>query len=372
MVYIGGGKKFHMKKIGILTLHRANNYGAVLQNFALLKAIESLGFSAETIDYIIPEIDKAYAPKLLLKNKNIFRMLKANCWNVFNKKNELVQYNKYADFRDEHLKISTDSFDNSTISNSNYDLYIIGSDQIWNKGIVGEEHKQTFCLNFTSKKKASYAASCGSINCSFDLSEIKDFDYITVREQELCDYLNNNGIKTKVVCDPTLLLTKEDWLDLILDVSADHSNYVYLYYIGSGRDEAAQIAKDVASNLGNKVYYSHRVDRRSRKYGINKFSDGPLDFLREIANSDYTVVSSFHGTVFSILFEKQFFALLDIKTGSRVKTLLTKIGLEDRIVDNYDDYKTRNFTPINYDRVRPILEQWRQKSLEELKKICEL
>lgn len=361
-----------MKKIGILTLHRANNYGAVLQNFALLRTIGFLGFFAETIDYVIPIIDDGYRPKLFLKNKNKFQMLKANCWNMFNISNELRQYNKYKDFRNKYLKISKDSFDKTTISNSDYDLYIVGSDQIWNKDIVDNEHEQTFCLEFTNMKKASYAASCGSIYYLFDLSEIKDFDYITVREQELCDYLNNNGIKAKVVCDPTLLLSKREWLGLISDVSLDHSNYVYLYYVGSGRDEAAKIANDVASNLGDKVYYSQKVDRRSRKYGINRFSDGPLDFLKEIANADYVVVSSFHGTVFSILFEKQFVALLHKETGSRVKSLLTKLGLEDRIVDNYDDYKTRKFTPIDYDRVRPILEQWRQESLEELKKICEL
>ena len=361
-----------MKKIGILTLHRANNYGAVLQNFALLKIIESLGFSAETIDYIIPAIDKAYAPKLFLKNKNILRMLMANYWNVFNKKNELVQYNKYADFRDKHLKISKYSFDKTTIANPNYDLYIVGSDQIWNKNIVGDEHKQTFCLSFTNKKKASYAASCGSLDSAFDLKSIKGFDYITVREQDLCDYLNGNGIQAKVVCDPTLLLSKQDWLGLISDVTIDHSKYVYLYYIDSGREEAAKIANDVASKLGDEVYYSQKVDRRSRKYGNNKFSDGPLDFLKEMANSDYVVVPSFHGTVFSILFEKQFVALLHKETGSRVKSLLTKLGLEDRIVDNYDDYKSRKFNPIDYNRVNKVLEQWRQESLEELKRICEL
>lgn len=364
-----------MKKIGILTLHRANNYGAVLQNFALLKAIENIEHSehsTETIDYIIPKIDKQYAPKLFLINKNIFRMLKDNCRNWSNRKNELVQYDKYTDFRDRYLKISSNSFDKYTIANSNYDLYIVGSDQIWNRKIIGADSEEIFSLQFTYKKKASYAASAGSINNLIELKSLKDFDYITVREQDLYDYLNKNGLQAMVVCDPTLLVPKEEWLSLISDVFIDHSNYVYLYYVGSGRDEAAKIANDISSNLGNKVYYSQKVDRKSRKYGINKFSDGPLDFLKEIANSDYVVVSSFHGTVFSILFEKDFIALLHKETGSRVRSLLTKLGLEDRIVDNYDDYKTRNFNPIDYDRVRPILEQWRQESQEELKKICEL
>lgn len=361
-----------MKRIGILTFHRANNYGAVLQNYALLKAIETLGYFAETIDYIIPDMDEGYRPKLFYKRKNPLRMLMANYNNLLNKRNELEQYKKYADFRGKYLKISSVSYSNTTIADSDYDLYIAGSDQIWNRGIVGDEHKPAFCLSFTNKKKASYAASCGGLDCSFNLEEIKDFDYITVREQDLCEHLNNKGLQAKVACDPTLLLSKDEWNDLIADVSIDHSDYVYLYYLDSGRDEAAKIAKDAASKLGDKVYYSLKSDRRSRKYGINRLSDGPLDFLKEIANSDFVVVSSFHGTVFSILFEKEFVAILHEKTGSRVKSLLSKLSLEDRIVKDYDDYKSREFSPIDYNRVNKTLEQWRQESLEELKKICEL
>lgn len=364
-----------MKRIGILTLHRANNYGAVLQNYALLKALDNIEesvYSVETIDYIIPEMDSQYAPKRFLISKKWFFALKYNYYIWLNRNNELEQYNKYSDFRKDYLKISSDSFNESSISNSNYDIYIVGSDQIWNRNIVGSEHESTFCLKFTNKKKASYAASSGSIDSAFDLKNVKDFDYITVREQDLCAYLNSNGMRAKVVCDPTLLLSRDEWQNLISDVSIDHSNYVYLYYVDSGMDEAAKIAKDVASNLGDKVYYSQRVGRKSKNYGINKFSDGPLDFLREIANADFVVVSSFHGTVFSILFEKEFVALLHKETGSRVRSLLQKLGLEDRIVDNYDDFKAKKIDSIDYDKVNRILEQWRQESMEELKKICEL
>lgn len=134
------------------------------------------------------------------------------------------------------------------------------------------------------------------------------------------------------------------------------------------------IAKDLARKNNLDVVYSKRLDSESERnhYGINRFSDGPLDFIKEIECADYVVVSSFHGVAFSILMEKNFIALLHENTGSRVHSLLRKLGLQDRIVKNFEDYQNRKFAAIDYTRVRPIIENWKMESIEHLRKICEL
>lgn len=363
-----------MKRIGILTLHRANNFGAVLQNYALQKAINSLGYECETIDYKIPQVDQAYKNVTIRKDKNPIRKLAGLYWDMLNLKQGRENTYKFNEFRNKYIKLSSKTYDSMTINEATYDLYIVGSDQVWNTQIIKNDNINTFSLGFTGSKKAAYAVSSGSVELMIPLDNIKKFDYITAREMELCEYLDKHHIHSKIVCDPTLLLTKKDWQKLIRDIKIDHSGYVYLYYVDGRRSEAACIAKDFAKKNSLDVVYSRRLDHQAElnNYGINRFSDGPLEFIKEIECADFVVVSSFHGVVFSILMEKNFIALLHESTGSRVKSILSKVGLQDRIVNSIDDYQSGKFPAIDYSKVRPIVENWRKESLEELRKICEL
>lgn len=358
--------------IGILTLHRANNYGAVLQNYALQKAIESLGYEAETIDYVIPQIDKEYSLLSAFIKRNPINMISSKYWELRNYKSGKANRDKFTAFRNKYLNISSIEYSAETIQNSQYDLYVVGSDQVWNKGIIRCDNENAFLLDFTEEKKAAYAASCGALSALIDVSKLRKFDYITVRESDLNDYLCDQGIVSKTVCDPTLLLNKEQWMGLFDNqVSV---KYVYLYYIDSGRDLAARIAKDLAAKLGVEVHYPKKLDRLAVKdtYGKNTFYEGPIDFIQSIANAEFVAVSSFHGVVFSILMEKQFVAILHDTTGSRVASLLTKLNLQDRIVTSFEEYKLKQLREIDYSEVRQAIDKWREDSLSELKRICEL
>lgn len=363
-----------MKKIGILSFHRANNYGAVLQNYALQQSIKKMGYTSETIDYIIPRFEKEYKVRKIVLKRNIKDCFVANFWNALNYKNAKIQYKKYEQFREKYLSISMTPVTKESIGDTSYDIYISGSDQVWNECIVGSNDIRTFTLAFTNSKRASYAASCGNIEVLDNLEDIKNFDYITVREDDLSIELTRVGIANRVVCDPTILLTKSEWLRLLKHTTSDHEKYVYLYYIDSGKNEAAKIAKAVAQEKKMDVYYSKKYDMDAflNKYGVNSYSDGPLDFINEIRCAEYVVVSSFHGVVFSILMEKEFVALLHEQTGSRVVSLLNKLGLSDRIVKDYEDFKSKIFNPINYGLVNTVVDAWRTESLNELRKICEL
>lgn len=363
-----------MKKIGILTLHGANNFGAVLQNYALQKSISRMGYQCETIDYRISQIDYEYKNLKLFRGKNPVKNIRGLYWDFKNLKDAQISSRKFDEFRNRYITLSPKQYTGSTIATASYDLFIIGSDQVWNNGIIRNDNIDVFTLSFTQSKKAAYAASCGNIKSLVPVSRIKQFDYVTVRENDLCDYLVENGISAKVVCDPTILLTKEDWEDLISETPIDHSEYVYLYYIDSGKNDAANIAKVIAKQSNKKVFYSRKMDKDAMKckYGTNRFSDGPLDFIKEIACADFVVVSSFHGVVFSIIMEKNFITLLHESTGSRVQSLLKNLGLQDRIVRNLEDYQKRVFPEIDYSKVTPIIQELRTESLAALREICNL
>lgn len=363
-----------MKKIGILTLQSANNFGAVLQNYALQKAIIKLGYKCETINYRIPQIDDEYKNIKIFRTRNPVYNLICLYWDLRNLGKARINSKKYDEFRKKYIALSTREYNVENIAEAEYDLFIVGSDQVWNTGIIRSNNTNTFSLEFTSSKKASYAASCGNINALIPLEAIRNFDYVTVRENELFEYLLQNGIYSNVVCDPTILLTKAEWKDLVKDIRMDYRGYVYLYYIDSGKNDAALIANDLANKNKLKVIYSKRLDKDAdtNSYGINRFSDGPLDFIKEIECAEYVVVSSFHGVVFSILMEKNFIALLHENTGSRVYSLLSRVGLQDRIVKNVEDYRRRNFAAIDYSKVRPLIEKWKTESIKHLRKICEL
>lgn len=366
-----------MKKIGILTFHRANNFGAVLQNFALQKAIISLGYDVETIDYRIPRIENQYKLFSSILCRNPVNLVKKKYWEVINFRNALKSENRFDDFREKCLRISTNKYFRQNISTAQYDTFVVGSDQIWSTDIIDPADAEVFSLSFTDKNKASYAASCGNVTSMIDcIEQIRLFDIVTVRECELCTFLSEKDIPSTVVCDPTLLLDKNEWIKCISGVEKEYSNYVYLYYIESGRNDAAKIAHYLAKEQNSTVLFPKKLDKEAKlnKYGVSCFSDGPLEFVEKITDANYVVAASFHGVALSVVLEKEFVAVLHHKTGSRVRTLLEKLGLEDRIVESYDEFikKSDNWKPIDYSKVKIILDKWRDESIAELIKICEL
>lgn len=367
-----------MKKIGILTFHRADNFGAVLQNYALQQAIKMLGMEVETIDYRSPTLEMQYRFWNFAKRGEVLLYtLKQIASAILNLHNIIISKKKFENFRKNYLKISVREYDADTISTTEYDVYIAGSDQIWNKEIIGKEDIPAYTLAFTEAHTAAYGASCGSEDYLIDdVETISRIQLITVREQQLCDRLKKMSIVSKVVCDPVFLLNREKWLKVIRNMTQIRHKYVFLYYIDEGKEQAAMIAKAIAFSIKAKVHYPRKYDKAAliNHYGINRFSDGPLDFLNEIYQAEYVVSSSFHGVAFAILMEKEFVAVLHKKTGERVKNLLEYLGLEERIVFDRQDFQKRSpyWGPIDYNRVRIKLSEYREKSMECLKEMCEL
>lgn len=358
-----------MKKIGILTFHRAVNYGAVFQMYALCKAIERLGGRPEVIDYRCKMIEDFYY-KPASKDYSIKMNLKSFLYYGKQKRRNAA----FEGFQNNLIPLSKEKYFNSSeleATEEMYDSFIVGSDQVWNyKCIRGDK---AFLLDFvkSGNKKNSYAASLGKMteeelelmNFSKYLAE---YNQISVREKDGFDIINKCCEKDIDIClDPTLLLEKVDWSKI--SQYNETKKFVLVYSVNLPK-KVIEIGRKIASERGLKLI----VVTLENKYTPMKNEENqsfctPQSLLGYFENAEYVVTNSFHGTVFSIINQREFITIKNDKTGldnSRLETLLESLGLESRLVD---EYKTNDL--INYDKVTNNLKILKKKSLEYLERI---
>ena len=325
-------------KACIVTFQSAYNYGAVLQAFALQTYLNSNYAKTVILDYHNKLIDDSYrAPGIadfIKKPKNaVFKEMQAILYH--GKKSKIDK------FRNACLSLtkSYDVFDVSEAYNE-ADVFVTGSDQVWNYMIVGRD--STFYLDFAKDKpKCSYAASFGVSKIpeeynSFYQENIKKIDYISVREeagvQIAADF---SGKPVCVMPDPTLLIEKRTWEDMIIKPKIKRK-YILVYKITKA-DQLLLYAKKISRITGLPVVFIPN-DLKDGIVGQLKTNVGPLEWLGYIHEAEYIITNSFHGTVFSILFSKKFFVEVSGKVNpstSRLSSLLKMFGLENRTIDHF-------------------------------------
>ena len=347
-------------KAGIITFHRAVNYGAVLQAYALQHAIEKLGYKAEIIDYRCKEVDRAASPFLGFRNGDNFKAATKKL--VFRLRKNIA----FNSFTRQYINLSSKAADISDLEkmSDKYDVFFTGSDQVWNYGCAGND--EAFFLNFVKdgKKKNAYAASFGTEkkfeDDPFDYRNLlADFNSISVREKSGVEIVKSeSGRDAQVTLDPTLLLNKEEWMSAV-GKRPLKEKYIFVYYIRESKD-LLDYAKKLSEETGYKI-----INAKNSKEFFMKCS--PSDFLAWIYYADYFVTNSFHGTVFSLLFNKKFAIELDNgKTvNNRSKELLELVGVDRTLaLQNID----RINEETDYVAVESIIEKERAKSVEFIKK----
>lgn len=365
-------------KAGILTFHMAHNYGAMLQAYALRKKINQLGVECEVIDYRLPEIynwhRKDRLKKLVKDNGYIvgtMKYCKRIATRYYTKDKRWCGFNE---FMETYIGISSKTYEStSELKELNYDIYICGSDQIWNKEHSGGTDKGYF-LDFTDKdvKRIAYAASKGPTEIDEDdkdvfLSKLKAFDAIGVREKGLQESLKEIGIKgSEWVLDPTLLLNKNEWLEIQKERNIE--KYVLIYKVKNDK-RLYDCARKYASKNNCKIVEITYHKDESLEDIIQIEDCGPRDFLNIFNNADFVVTNSFHGTCFSVNFNKQFYAIPYKGLSSRIDSILELLKLENRNIENIKDIE---FEEIDYTNANLILEDERRKSIEFLQKSLSL
>ncbi len=373
-------------KIGIITLYyKNNNYGGVAQAYALNKYIESLGYESELITY---QKEKSNL-KLVVKNKSvnvlihkIFVKVKRKLVKPIEKmlgkkfKEKLkCRANKLEEFRNKmpHSKVYT--LKNIEEIKDKYDVFMTGSDQSWNPGVIDQAF--TFeCLNECEKNIMSYASSVAVTNVSeqyleFMKKELKKYKYISVREEQSKDILKNvTDQEIYWVADPTLILEKKQWKNMLSEDKMLKEKYIFSYMIGdsiSQRNKIKRFAKKKGLKLvtvpfikgGNKFEY--RIE--DNKFGDIQMLDITFEqFLKLIRDAEYVITDSFHAVCFSYVFEKEFYVFekkTSVSTSSRLYSLLNEFKLVDRIVK--DDIIEKN-EKIDYLNVNKNIESWLEES----------
>lgn len=357
-----------MKKVGIVTFHRAKNYGAVLQGYALQHTIQELGNECEIIDYKCENIDNGYKPFQFNKADPIKSILKS----VLMFRKRALRIERFSSFYNNYLKISNKTYSDDDISEckTKYDLFVSGSDQVWGPGRDGVSPDGAYFLSFADySQKFSYAASFGVTNISDakakDLKPLLDgFQTYSVREKSALSIVKKVTGKDGVChIDPTLLLSSDDWRKI--SVKKIDKPYILVFNVKPVKsliDYAEKLSKE--KNLP--VIYI--TDNPQKKRNNFTYVSAPTveEFLGYFANATYTVTNSFHGTAFSVIFHRNLFVEYETAKGfnDRAKNLLQTVGINREI-------KGGNATEseIDWEKVDEILQAERKCSVDYLKEI---
>ena len=355
--------------VAIITFHNSTNYGAVLQAFALQKKIFDLQNNVEIIDYVCQHKKNMYKIAEFKKNAS----LKYNLLQIINAPLVLSKNRKMYKFMNKNYKLTLKKFYSSKEVRKylkQWDKVICGSDQIWNYNNTGFD--KTYFLDFIDDedKKISYAASFGVENIENKYIEeykklLSGIKYLSVREEsgkKIIKKILNRDVK--VVLDPTLLLGKNEWCEFSSVKYMKKDKYILLYTL----HYSSEII-DIAKKLSEKLKYKVIMISTRMKYYFSSFkclNPNPNEFVNLINNAEYVITDSFHGTVFSINLEKEFFVYLNdkLKNNSRVENILSVFGLENRILKNNNDFKIQK--KINYQNISYILSKLRNDSIEFL------
>lgn len=356
-------------KIGILTFHRAINFGAVLQCYALYRTLSDMGHEVEVIDYRPAYIEKYRKPlywndfkkqALLSKIKTLLLLPLT----YINKRKAARVFDSFVN----HY-ISTTTLVKNISEIPHFEVVFFGSDQIWNPRIC-EGFDPFYWGQFNKKntKFISYAASLGTpqVLTNKQWNQIcplaKSFDLISVRESKSAEYLHAIGINAKTVLDPTLIVSK-DIFESIVERPRE-SNYVLLYMLESD-SHAVEFASNLAKQHNLKLIRVRALsspDIRKKTYK-EVIPNSVGEFLGYFKYADYVVNVSFHGTVFSLIFNKNFYTIKS-KNFERAYGLLESLNLLSLLISSDKDIMP---TQIDYTNVLDKLSILKNYSLSYIR-----
>ena len=355
--------------VGLLTLDsRIYNYGGFLQEMALQDAIKGLGYEWEIIDYEVSQEFNTFSLKRGIKNfsfdKIKKKLTKEKTTPLSSSVSDSITKRKRAfdKYRAHNLVLSKKlSYSDLHSVDLPYEQLVCGSDQIWNP----DYNIPAFFLNFGRKdcRKIIYAASIGKGQLSGlerkTYSKLLEFpDYISVREdsaQKLISSITEKNVE--LVLDPTLLHQQEYWMKKADDSSLNHRNYIFCYFLNL-TDEKVKSANDFARKNNCEIiaipYLHNEVEEYTEKLEGKILSEvNPADFLNLIRNAEAIITDSFHATVFSIIFKKNFWCFgRNVGTynmNTRLHTLLGYVEMQDRLIEPNDLKNKMHCTHVDID-----------------------
>lgn len=330
-------------KIGIFTFHRATNYGAILQAYGLVSYLKKQGHDVKVIDYKPEEMGILYAP---ISVPTLYRKLRRIALNIYMIPTLPARAKKrdmFWRYTESHLPLTAKVHKEEDLPV--LDAIIVGSDQVWSTKFTGGVDK--FYWGQFDKKTArliSYAGSAAEdMDGSFYNTEyaelLNSFDAISVREDELKDYLTKALPQKEIykVLDPTLLAGREVFEELVKTEKDSIEPYILIYQVIREKDDdIQQYARQIAEKLGCAIYEIKKSQLFITKNGKTKAIPGlinPSGFVNYFKNAQYVITTSFHGTAFSLLFNRPFDVVsVSPEVDSRASDLLQQLNLKEKMV----------------------------------------
>ena len=332
-----------MKKVGFITMHLPINYGSALQTYALQKTIDKLGYDAKIINYVYP--NKIHKESMSIKGL-VIKVISIiiNAVSLFP---NIRQRNKYKSFYKKYYKLTDkqyDSMEDLQTYPPEMDIYMTGSDQVWNSNFVKSD--TSFLLGFVpvDKPKISFSSSFA---VDYVLDEYKEtysklleqYSFIGVREQSSIELVKRlTGKDAVLVCDPSLLLSKDEWLVMAEDARINlPKKYILAYILGYSFNPYPyidNIIEKVQKELDLEVIYINGSKRDYFKKNSRVLkTTGPLEFLKLFANASFVITTSFHGVAFATNFGVPFYGVIKKNNkDTRIMSLLKVCELEERAV----------------------------------------
>ena len=373
-------------KIAILTQPLHTNYGGNLQNFALQKVLTDMGHEPVTIDRhhtvkLRTKLKLGYFKNLLM---HFLKGTPKPLWKSYfsSKKEQAYLRQDITAFIDAYItktpRLYSDKAVQAIFKENNFEAVIVGSDQCWRP--MYSPNIYTYYLDFLKDnkeiKKLAYAASFGTDQWEYTEEQtarckklIQQFDLVTVREKAAVNLVTEKLNKdAEFVLDPTLLLSKEDYIELFVGKNLPDNKGIYTYILDDS-DWKTQVVETAKETLGLPQF-----SNQHNKHTVNSEKIPSIEsWIKGFADADFVVTDSFHGTVFSIIFNKPFISLVNVSRGaSRFESILGEFDLMQRLASDFDQQYIEALIEeaIAYDGVNQKLDALRSHSKEVLKAGC--
>ncbi|MCR3937440.1 polysaccharide pyruvyl transferase family protein [Aeromonas caviae] len=354
-------------KIGIVTFNKAHNYGALLQAYALKKAIERFNADVVFVDFTNEYLDKNYRLFPSLQHNSFLGYCKTVLTTALDFPRKKRRHDTFSYFINKYLPM-----ENIDCNKLNLDCIFLGSDQIWNPRITGKFEGVFFGKhqNLNAKRIVSYAASMGNgmvdTNLNAELRNYLDgIDVIGVRESSLKGALSMKlSIESVQNLDPTLLLERDEWLDITDDTLVGQDKYILVYEV-----EHHLNTQNIINTIVEKTGFKVKVISAKTNYKVPRSvisTASPKDFISLFRNASFVVTTSFHGTVFSIINNVPFYTLkFGNGVDNRSLSLLSMLNLTARHINDVNEIRS-DFDMLNFDEANQLLNEQRNKSLAYL------
>ncbi|MGI6544889.1 MAG: polysaccharide pyruvyl transferase family protein [Fastidiosipilaceae bacterium] len=326
-----------MKEKVLLVTKCGKNYGATLQAYALSQSIKKKPYSLSVLNYSSKNLSEQFRMFRQIRSLKdvLYNILLIPRYKQIKKANQ-----RFIEFHNEHLNLTQAYINEDEIINNppQADIYIVGSDQVWNPNI---KFSPIYFLNFgpLDVHRYSYSASIGISTLPHEyISSVQkylsNFCSISVREESAERLLNEMGIHSITTVDPTLLLSKEEWTDIANEPS--ENNYILVYSLYK-----SELLKSVAEKIKGMTHCKIvcvATSVRLQNFGDKIIWDaGPREFIGLIKNASYVVTSSYHGMLFSLIFGKPFFVIPPDSTSCRFNDFLSSINMQNRIIHSEEE-----------------------------------